>query len=164
MIKVLSYFLNRDFSPLSWVEMGARFYLGYIMLINAPVGITIPLEDLGLPEHAYLFIKTLWDTGYLMHLAKGIELVAGIAFVTNLFVPLSLILLAPVMVNIFCIGFTILPGAWKHSLPLVLITLFLAYRNRAAYHLLFVPVRTGQTTNDQTRSCDSNIQSTFKTA
>lgn len=72
MKKVLSFFLNHDFSILSWIEMSVRFYLGYIMLINAPVGITIPLEDLGLPDHAYQFIKTLWDTGYLMHLTKGI--------------------------------------------------------------------------------------------
>ena len=137
MIKVLSFFLNDDFSLFSWIEFGLRLYLGYVMLMNAPVGITIPLEDLGLPERAYQFIKTLWDSGYLMHLTKGIELIAGVAFVANLYVPLALVLLAPVMVNIFCIGFTVLPGAWKHSLPLVGIVLFLAYRSRNVYKPLF---------------------------
>ena len=137
MKKVFSYFLNDDFNPVSWIEMSARFYLGYIMLVNAPIGITVRLEDLGLPEPAYEFIKTLWNTGYLMHLTKGIELITGICFLFNLFVPLSLILLAPVLVNIFCIGFTVLPGAWKHSLPLVLIFIFLVIQNKKSYSELF---------------------------
>jgi hypothetical protein len=137
MKKLLGYFLNDDLRPLSWVEFTARSYLAYVMIVNAPIGITIPLEDLGLPERGYHFIKTLWDSGYLMHLTKGIELVAGVALLLNAWVPLALVLLAPVLVNIFCIGFTVLPGAWTRSLPLVMIAGFLAFRNREAYSGLF---------------------------
>jgi hypothetical protein len=137
MKRVLEYFLNHDLSFWSWVELVARTYLAYVMIINAPVGILIPLEDLGLPERAYQFIKTLWGSGYLMHLAKGIELMAGLALLFNAWVPLALVVLAPVLVNIFCIGFTVLPGAWMRSLPFLLIAAFLAFRNREAYSGLF---------------------------
>lgn len=137
MKKVLKYFLNNEVSPVSMIELLARTYLGYVMVVNSRIGITVPLEDLGLPERAYVFIKALWDSGYLMHLTKGIELLAGLALILNAWVPLALVVLAPVLVNIFCIGFTVLPGAWTRSLPFVLITLFLAYRNRTAYAGLF---------------------------
>lgn len=137
MKKVLSYFLHHDFSLPSWLEFFARSYLGYIMVINAPVGITIPLEDLALPEHAYQFIKSLWDTGYMMELTKGIELLVGLSYLTNRFVPLANVLLAPVLINIFGLGFNILPGAWMHTYQYLLILGFLAYRNRSAYRGLF---------------------------
>ena len=88
------------------------------MISNAPIGVTIPLESLGLPDHGYQLIKALWDTGYLMHIVKGIELVCGIALVLNAYVPLALIILMPVLINIAGIGVFIFHSA--HNLRLVL--------------------------------------------
>jgi putative oxidoreductase len=128
-------FYNGPVSISSSIEFLVRMWLGYIMIINSVVGVTIPLEDLGLPPDAYLFIKSLWDTGYLMHLTKLIELICGLLLVLNLFVPLALIILMPVLINILGIGYFVLHSI-RLSLPLTVAALILIYFYRKAYRPL----------------------------
>ena len=104
------------------------------MVSNAPIGITVPLESLGLPNDGYQFIKMLWDTGYLMHLVKGIELVCGIALVVNAYVPLALIILMPILINIAGVGFFIFHS--NYNIRLVIAALVLMLYHRKTYVLL----------------------------
>lgn len=46
------------------------------------------------------FIQAMQDTGYLYFLVKGTEVLCGSLLVMNIFVPLTLIVLAPVVINI----------------------------------------------------------------
>jgi putative oxidoreductase len=128
---ILLHFLNGKASPLSLLELGLRLWLGYVMISNAPIGVTVPLESLGLPDNGYQLIKMLWDTGYLMHIVKGIELIGGIALVLNTFVPLTLIILMPVLINIAGIGIFIFHG--YHNVRLVAGAVLLMIYHRAAY-------------------------------
>lgn len=92
------------------IDFVLRLWLGYTMVSNAPVGVTIPLESIGLDGPSYQFLKSLWDTGYLMHATKAIELLCGLALLTNLFAPLALIVLMPVLINIVGITAHFFPG------------------------------------------------------
>lgn len=47
------------------------------------------------------FIGALIHTGYMFPLIASIEILAGLAFVTNKFVPLAAIIVIPVMLNAF---------------------------------------------------------------
>ena len=129
--KYLSYFVNGKISSLSIIELILRLWLGCIMISNAPIGVTISLESLGLPDNGYQLIKMLWGTGYLMHIVKVIELSCGIALVVNAYVPLSLIILMPVIINIAGIGFFIFHSS--HNLRLLLGALILMILHRKAY-------------------------------
>lgn len=40
------------------------------------------------------------DSGYLLYLIQGLEILIGILLVANLFIPLALLLLLPISVNI----------------------------------------------------------------
>ena len=53
------------------------------------------------PEPALKFLVALIGTGYLFPLIKGIEVLCGLALLSGLFVPLTLVVLAPIVVNIF---------------------------------------------------------------
>ena len=53
-----------------------------------------------MPPNAEAFFKAMSETGYMMPLISGTQLVAGLLVLTGLFVPLGLTLLAPVIVNI----------------------------------------------------------------
>jgi uncharacterized membrane protein YphA (DoxX/SURF4 family) len=78
------------------------------------------------------FLGALAATGYMFPLIKGTEVVVGALLLSGRFVPLALVLLAPVMVNILAFHALLSPGL---ALPAVLVTLqlYLAYANRDAY-------------------------------
>jgi len=88
-------------------------------------------------------IKTFNDglmaAPYFMTLLKTTELVCGILLVTGYFVPLALILIAPVIVNIFFVHATMAPEGLPIAIIVVLIEAFLGYAYRKSYAPLFVP-------------------------
>lgn len=84
------------------------------------------------PESAMAFLGGLLASGYLMPLVKTIEIAAGLALLSNRFVPLALTLLAPIIVNIVAFHFILAPS---YGLPTVILALelYLAYSYRAAF-------------------------------
>lgn len=84
-----------------------------------------------------LFTDGLNASGYLMPLVKAIELLCAVAFVSGRFVPLAVVLIAPVAVNILLVNAFLVPEGLAVALPLVLGLLFLAYAHRKNYEPLF---------------------------
>ncbi|MFP2903620.1 DoxX family protein [Pyxidicoccus sp. 3LFB2] len=84
------------------------------------------------PPEALPFITGLMAAGYMMPLIKVIEVAAGLALLTNRFVPLALTLLAPIIVNIAGFHYTLAPS---YVMPTVFIVLglYLAWSYRAAF-------------------------------
>jgi uncharacterized membrane protein YphA (DoxX/SURF4 family) len=76
---------------------------------------------------------------YLMPTVKVIELICGLAFVTGRFVPLATVLIAPIIVNIFCIHLFLAPEGLLIAVFLVLANAFLAYYHREVYRPLLKP-------------------------
>ena len=90
------------------------------------------------------FLGALAATGYMFPLIKGTEVLAGALLLANRFVPLALVLLAPVVVNILAFHAWLSPGL---ALPAVLaaLGLYLAYVNRDAYRAVLA-ARTSEPT------------------
>ena len=74
-----------------------------------------------------LFMDGMLATGYMMTLIKGTELVCGIAFVTGRFVPLAMLVITPVIVNIFLFHLFVETSGLPVGVALVLGNLFLAH-------------------------------------
>jgi hypothetical protein len=62
----------------------------------------LPQPDVKMSEGATAFSAALMKTGYMMQLIAVTQLIVGIFFVINRFVPLALALFAPFMVNSMC--------------------------------------------------------------
>lgn len=122
-----------EYQFLDVMELGMRLWMGYVLVTNAGVGITIPLEDLGMPPHIYQIIKGMWDTGFMMHLVKATELVGGLMLIFNFFVPLALIALIPVVVNIYGMHVFLFNSYITQGLYMLLICGFLVYRHRVKF-------------------------------
>jgi hypothetical protein len=75
-------------------------------------------------------------SGYMFPLIKGTEVVVGALLLANRFVPLALVLLAPVMVNIVLFHAFLAPSGIGMAIVLVALQLFLAWTNRRAYRPL----------------------------
>ncbi|NMO21491.1 DoxX family protein [Pyxidicoccus fallax] len=84
------------------------------------------------PPEALPFVTGLGASGYIMPMVKGIEVVAGLALLTNRFVPLALTLLAPIIINIAGFHFALAPS---YPLPItfIVLSLYLAWSYRAAF-------------------------------
>lgn len=60
-------------------------------------------------NEAFEFQQALWNSNYLMHVVKGIEVLAGGLLLINRFVPAALLMLLPVSVNIFLVDVMLQP-------------------------------------------------------
>ena len=123
----------KEYSKLDFLELGLRVWMAYILITNAGVGTIKPLEELGLPPHIYQIIKGMWDTGFMMHLVKITELLTGIMLLFNLFVPLALMALIPVVINIYGMHVFLFDSYLTKGLSMLIICGFLVYRQRVKF-------------------------------
>jgi putative oxidoreductase len=79
----------------------------------------------------------LMASTYIMPLAKSIELLCGIAFVTGRYVTLANILILPITVNILFINYFLAPEGLPIAALLFLANLFLIYRYWDNYKSVF---------------------------
>jgi len=85
-----------------YLPVVARILLGLIFIIMGLNGFFyfIPAPKTPMPAEAIAFAVALGKTGYMNQLVSATQLIAGILLLLNLFVPLALAVLAPVIVNI----------------------------------------------------------------
>ena len=118
----------------------ARLLLGLTFSVCGLNGFLnfLPAPSDAMPAAAVAFGGALFSTGYMMPLIAGTELITGLLLLSNCFVPLALILLAPVVVNIVLFhAFLTPPDVLVACLVLALeVGLAVAYRH--SYAALFV--------------------------
>ena len=111
----------------------ARLLFGLIFFV---FGLNGFLGFLPMPEHpggAGAFLGALAATGYMFPLIKGTETLVGALLLTNRFVPLALVLLAPVMVNIVAFHGVLEPTSLGMPVALLAMHLYLAWTYRRSY-------------------------------
>lgn len=85
-----------------------------------------------------VFMDGVNATGYLMTFIKITELLCGLAFVTNRFVPLAAVLIAPIAINILLFHAFVSPAELPVAIFVVAANLFLGYANWDKYRPIFV--------------------------
>ena len=78
-------------------------------------------------------------SSYLIPLAKAVELLCGISYVTGKYVSLANLLILPITVNILFINYFMTPEGLPIAIPLFLGNLFLIYRYWENYKSVFTP-------------------------
>ncbi len=113
----------------------ARLALGLVFFVFGLNGflnfIAPPPEPM--PEGAVALGAALMSSGYLFQLIKGTEVLAGLLLLGNRFVPLALVLLAPILVNILAFHLWLLPSGTGLALALVGLEAYLAWVHRRAF-------------------------------
>jgi len=87
-------------------------------------------------ESAMALAMALFKSGYMFPLIKGTEVAAGALLLANRFVPLALVIIAPVIVNIVAFHAFLAPSGLALAGVLVALELTLAWIHRAAYRPL----------------------------
>lgn len=87
------------------------------------------------PPGAMAFAGALVASG-LLTFVKTIELVVALALLTNRFVPLALVVLAPIIVGIVFFHTVLAPSGMPVAASVLALELVLAWRYRSSYALL----------------------------
>lgn len=85
------------------------------------------------------FNRGLAAATYLLPTVKGVELLCGLAFLAGRFVPLALVVIAPVVVNIALVHVFLDPKGLPIAAFLVLAHAFLTVLHRDRFRPLFKP-------------------------
>jgi uncharacterized membrane protein YphA (DoxX/SURF4 family) len=118
----------------------ARVLLGlmfFVFGLNGFLNFIPPPKDPP-PEGAMAFAMAMMNTGYLLKLVKGTEVLCGLLLLLNRFVPLALVLLAPVIVNIVAFHVFLAPSSVAMAIVILGLELYLAWAYRAYYRPMLV--------------------------
>lgn len=123
-----------------YLATGARCALGLVFFAAGLTGLLnlIPPPSTPMPAAAEALGIAMHGTGYMFPLIKGTEVLAGALLLANCFVPLALIILAPVLLNIVAFHAFLTPGDVGMAVALLVAQLYLAWVYRATYAALFV--------------------------
>jgi putative oxidoreductase len=96
-----------------------------------------------LPQPATDFLIAMTNTGYLIPFLAVAEILVGALLIFNLWVPLSMVILAPIMLNVILFNLFLSPtlGALIMLLVLVLLQAYIVYCTWHAYKPLFTKRR-----------------------
>ncbi len=117
---------------LSYIPGAARLLLGLIFVVFGLNGFLnfVPLPPL--EGNAAAFMGGLAAAGYFFPMLKITEIVVGIALLANRFVPLALVVLAPITVNIVAFH-SLAPEGLPLALVIVALQGGVAWHNRATF-------------------------------
>jgi uncharacterized membrane protein YphA (DoxX/SURF4 family) len=118
----------------------ARILFGLVFLVAGLNGFLnfIPQPKTPLPPGAFAFATAMKDSHYFIQLLAGTQLLVGVLLLINLFVPLALVIIAPVIVNIVAFHVFLAPQGLGVALVVVVLELFLVWSCRKSYRPLFV--------------------------
>jgi putative oxidoreductase len=122
----------------------ARIILGLIFVVAVVVRVLIPqVASAGFPAAAKAWLDVMRDTGYLQPLLYLTEFIGGGALLLNIFVPLALLILAPITLNIALFHFFLDPSLVRIMLVLLMLAshLLLVYRYKRSFASLFHPAK-----------------------
>ena len=113
----------------------ARILTGLSFLVFGLDGFLhfIPQPTSGVPAAAVAFGTALFQTGYMFPLIKGTEVLAALLLLSNRFVPLALLLLAPVVVNIVAFHAFLAPEGIVVAAVHAALVAYLAWAHRKAF-------------------------------
>lgn len=111
----------------------ARTLLGLVFLVFGVNGFLNFLPQPPMPGRAGELVGGLAASGYVFPLMFVIYTIAGAGLLVGRFVPLALVLLAPIIVNIVAIHLFLAPSGLPLALAVLGLEVFLAWSYRTAF-------------------------------
>jgi putative oxidoreductase len=110
------------------IPMIARILLGLVFFAAGLTGLlnlVPPPPDL--PESLKQFNAGLMASVYFMPFVKATETICGLLLISGYFVPLALVILAPITINIFLVHLFMFPSGLGQAVFLGLLMIYLSF-------------------------------------
>lgn len=120
----------------------ARILLGLVFFVFGLGGLLNwfpPPPPESLPPKLVAFDAALRSSGYLFELVKCTEAAMGLLLLVNRFVPLALVILAPIVLNIVLVHMLLAPAGLALAMVMLALELYLAWVHRRAFTPLLTP-------------------------
>lgn len=127
--KTISTVIIRSLLGLIYFVFGLNFFLHFIPM-PAPPATPGPAEG---------FTGGLFQAGYFFPMLKGIEVLLGGFLLLNFFTPLSLVILAPISINILLFHAFLSPAGIPMSILIVALHVYLFWAYRKSYKTVLDP-------------------------
>lgn len=121
----------------SKLSMVLRIFLGLLLVVfgaNKFLGFMPAME---LPAPAGNLMGAMMESGYLFKLIGATEIVVGLLLLVKKWVPLALVVLAPISVNIVFFHLFLAPEGIAPAAVVALLNIVLIYANWDRYKSLF---------------------------
>ena len=112
---------------MKYVDIVAHILLGLVFAVFGLGGLLNLFPQPELDQTAAMYMSGLVSTGYFMTILKLVEAVGGILLLTRRWVPLALVLLAPVVVHIFLFHAFLAPEGMPMAVALVVLEAYLGF-------------------------------------
>ncbi|MEM7184449.1 MAG: acyltransferase [Spirochaetota bacterium] len=112
---------------MSKLVLGARVLFGMIFLVFGVNSVLHFLPEPDMTPQGKAFIDGLVAAPYLFPIVKAIEVLAGGMVLSGMFVPLALILIAPITINILLYHVFLDPQGLAMAIALVILQLIIAW-------------------------------------
>ena len=118
---------------MSKLPLITRIILGLIFTVFS-INFFVPFLPMPEPTpEAGAFLGALMDSGYMFYFIKIVELVGGIMLLIGICIPFALVLLAPIVVNIFLFHIFLDPAGFMMGLFIFLLEFYLLYHYRSVF-------------------------------
>jgi len=114
----------------------ARILLGLVFVFFGLNGLLHFLPQPPMEGAAGQFIGGLSAGGYFVPMMASIQTISGLALLVRRFVPLALILLAPIVVNIVAFHIFLAPSGLPIAIVVLALEVLLAWSYRSVFHPL----------------------------
>lgn len=116
---------------MSKVTLIARLIFGVIFLAAGLAGLlNLAPPPADMPENMKTYMAGMMVTQYFFPLLKGTEAVCGLLILSGRLVPLALIVLAPIVLNIFLVHAFMEPSGLVTASVLVALEIYLSFFSR----------------------------------
>lgn len=110
------------------IPLITRLLLGFVFFAAGVAGLlNLAPPPAELPANLRAFMDGMLAAHYFFPLVKGTETVCGLLLLTGQFVPLALVVLAPIIVNIFLVHAFMAPAGLVTALVVGVLEIYLAF-------------------------------------
>jgi len=121
------------------VVLGIRILLGLGLVLfgsNKFIGF---MPNPSLSPEAAEFMGAMAKAGYILPIAGIVQILAGISFLTNKFVPLMAVVLFPIMLNAFLFHAVLDPTGIAGAAVVTTLNVVLMFANKPVYEKILQP-------------------------
>lgn len=111
----------------------SRVALGLIFLVFGLNGFYTFIPAPPMSDSAMGFMDAMMATGYMVFFWKSIEVIGGVLLLANVYVPFALVILAPVVSNIFFFHLFLEQASLFVGVLVLALEVFLIWAHRAAF-------------------------------